>query len=146
MSNETETVATEAAPKTTRKAPVKKVAKAVAKSAANKETKVAAKKAPVKKAAAAKAAPAETVPSGLTKRQHKVLTALASGKELSRNELADATGMNKGWSKLLGASTHEEAGDGSLEGLGYIKSARYEGSRSVVYAITAAGKKALAAK
>jgi hypothetical protein len=145
MSNETETVATETAPRTRK--PLKKVAKAVAKSAAVKETaKVATKKAPVKKAAAAKAAPAETVPSGLTKRQHKVLTALASGKELSRNELADATGMNKGWSKLLGASTHEEAGDGSLEGLGYIKSARYEGSRSVVYAITAAGKKALAAK
>lgn len=65
MSNETETVATEAAPKT-RKAPVKKVApKAVAA-----PTKKAAKKAPVKKAAAAKAAPADVVKQYGVDRDH----------------------------------------------------------------------------
>jgi hypothetical protein len=67
MSNETETVATEAAPKT-RKAPVKKAAP----KAAAPTKKVAAKKAPVatKKAAAAKAAPAEVVKQYGVDRDH----------------------------------------------------------------------------
>jgi hypothetical protein len=83
-------------------------------------------------------------PAGLTKRQVAVLTALKGGKEVTRKQLAEKTEIDKGWSKLLGASTQDKVSPDSMEGLGYVKSAQHEGSAQLVYTITSKGTKALA--
>lgn len=74
----------------------------------------------------------------------KVLEALVSAEPegLTRTELAEQTGINKGWAKLLGAPT--KGGTNGMEGAGLVKSHKHEGERSMRYTITAAGKKALA--
>jgi DNA-binding MarR family transcriptional regulator len=74
----------------------------------------------------------------------RVLEALAAAEPegLTRTELAEQTGINKGWAKLLGAPTKGETN--GMEGAGLVKSHKHEGERSLRYTITAAGKKALA--
>jgi hypothetical protein len=74
----------------------------------------------------------------------KVLEALVSAEPegLTRTELAEQTGIVKGWAKLLGAPT--KGGTNGMEGAGLVKSHKHEGERSMRYTITAAGKKALA--
>lgn len=82
----------------------------------------------------------------LTGNEAKVLKALSSGAVLTREELRRKTGINKGWSRMLGASSKEDggaAGDASLEGRGLITSDRPEGERAFSYKLTAAGRKAL---
>jgi hypothetical protein len=88
--------------------------------------------------------------SDLTERELKVLKALkAAGKKaLTRAELSTATGIPRGWSKLLGAATKQglgKRGKASLEGRGLIASSRAEGELTLSYTLTAAGTKALAA-
>jgi hypothetical protein len=60
---------------------------------------------------------------------------------MTREMLRTKTGMNKGWSKLLGASTKDETN--GLEGRGFVKSAKPEGT-PLEYTITKAGQAALA--
>lgn len=82
----------------------------------------------------------------LTNKEHKALSALKKGKELTRKEMAEKTGMKKGWSKMLGATTKGPCASTSLEGREFIQSKRYESSRVLHYTITDKGKKALEAK
>lgn len=110
------------------------------------------KTAPKKTTAAKKAAPKKAAPAakadGLTDVQTRVLTALkntASGKGLTRAQLSEKTGINKGWSRILGAYTKDDGGanaDNSMTGLGLVSSQKMEGE-PVSYYITAKGKKAL---
>ena len=60
---------------------------------------------------------------------------------LDRNGLREATGIQKGYSKLLGSPTKDDVG--GMEGDGLVKSQKIEGTRSLVYVITAKGKKLL---
>jgi len=81
--------------------------------------------------------------NGLNGSQIRTLEALSDGKAKTRVELAEATGINKGWSRILGTKegTHEDA----LEPMGYIKATvPQEGERGMKYTITASGKQALA--
>jgi hypothetical protein len=81
----------------------------------------------------------------LTERETKVLIVLSKAKgDLTRADLSSKTGIVKGWSKLLGSAT-KEIDPTSLEGRGLVKSSKAEGSASLTYCITPAGKKALAA-
>lgn len=81
---------------------------------------------------------------GLSPNQIKVLSTLAKAKgPLTRTELATKTGINKGWSRLLGASTKDDSENGGLEAEGLVKVEKPEDSRGLVYTITAAGRKAL---
>lgn len=110
-------------------------------------TKAAAATKASKKKAASKAAPAPAA-NGLTENARKVLTALGKAKQpLTRADLRAATGIQRGFSKLLGTATKGVQPD-SLEGRGLVKStapADGEG-RALTYTITAAGKRALEAK
>lgn len=104
-----------------------------------------AKKAP--KANGKKAAPAAKA-NGLTGNEVLILTALskAGGKPLTRDQLRSKTGIQKGWSRTLGAGTKDDGGvrgGESLEGRGYVRSDLPEGSRKLEYTLTPAGKKAL---
>ncbi|QDT52741.1 hypothetical protein Pan44_07530 [Caulifigura coniformis] len=66
----------------------------------------------------------------------------------SRADLCKATGIPRGWSKLLVAATKSglgRSGKHSLEGRSYIASTKAEGSPTLSYTITAAGSKALVA-
>ena len=109
--------------------------------------KAPAKKAPAKKAPAKKKAAESTgtrgrSSNGLNGSHVKILQALKSGKAMSRADLSEATGIGKGWSKLLGnkEGTHEDA----LESRGFIKSeVPPEGERGLRYKITGPGKQAL---
>ena len=97
-----------------------------------------------------KVEPAVVTKPDLSEREVKVLQALkAAGKKaLTRKDLAKATGIPRGWSKLLGAATKEglgKRGNASLEGRGLIASSKDEGSLTLSYTITPAGTKALAA-
>lgn len=115
-----------------------------AKAKAKKATKPAGKKGNKN---GAKATPART-DNSLTGNEVKILTALfKSGKPMTRADLAKKTGINKGWSRVLGSSTKEDggmSGDESLEGRGLVKCERHEGERSLSYTITARGKAELA--
>lgn len=74
--------------------------------------------------------------------QVKILSALKDGKQRTRAELSELTGIRKGWSKLLGnkEGTHENG----LEAKSLVKSfVPQEGERGLKYAITGAGKQAL---
>jgi hypothetical protein len=80
----------------------------------------------------------------LTGNEVKVLSTLnKNSKPLTRTELSVKTGINKGWSRLLGAAT-KGTGDG-LENRKLVKcSLPGEGEgRGLVYTITASGKAAL---
>jgi hypothetical protein len=84
--------------------------------------------------------------NGLTPTMVRVLELLSHGSK-TRGELAEATGVAKGWSRILGAATKEDggaAGEDSLESKGFVKHSKHEGDRSLNYEITAAGRKALA--
>lgn len=111
-------------------------------------TKVTGKKATPAKAKAAKVEKAPRVAKDLTPTQETVLGLLkntSTGKGKTRAALAEATGIAKGWSKLLGAATKDDngaSGGKSLMGKGYVKSEKHEGE-SITYFITAAGKSAL---
>jgi hypothetical protein len=76
-----------------------------------------------------------------------VLAFLAGAKgPATRNELSQATGMEKGWSELLGAATREGLGvqGGGLEGRGLNEClGRQVGGKSLLYTITGAGRKAI---
>lgn len=82
---------------------------------------------------------------GLNGSQIKVLKALKGGKELTRAELTEKTGIAKGWAKLLGAATKDgDWAENSMEGMGLVKSGEaQEGKRGLAYTITAKGTKAL---
>lgn len=101
------------------------------------------KKAVKKAAKADKAKPERPAGAGgVTGNQIRLLQALKSGKEMTRAQLADATGIIKGYSKMLGnvEGTHEN----SLTALGLVKCmVAEEGERGMRYAITAKGKQLL---
>ena len=95
------------------------------------------------------AAPAKTKPDagskgGLSNNKVKVLTLLAKAKQpMTRSEMAEKTGIAKGWAKLLGAVTKGDAEAGTLEGDGLVRSEKVEGEAGLRYTITAAGRKLL---
>lgn len=62
---------------------------------------------------------------------------------LTRAQLAEKTEITKGWAKYLGAATKGDPEAGTLEGDGLVKSQDIEGTRGMVYTITAAGRKAV---
>lgn len=144
--NETTTAPTTEATQTAavNTAAPKKAAKKAMKKASKKVTKKLVKK------AAKKAPKAATVQGAeLTGNEVLILAAMvkAGDKPLSRKQLAAKTGINKGWSRTLGASTKDDCGAGgsdSLEGRGLIKAAKEEENRFFTYTITAAGRKLLA--
>lgn len=83
---------------------------------------------------------------GLTGTEVKTLTALAKVESANRDKLRATTGVQKGWSKILGASSKEDfgsTGSDSLCGRGLVKVLQIEGDRQYHYAITPAGRKAL---
>jgi len=105
-----------------------------------------------KKSSAKKAAPkartksARTPSSGeLNGSQVKLLLTLGkSKKEMDRKQLSAKTGINKGFSRLLGAATKDANGvhgSSSLIGLGFVKAEKHEDSRTLTYALTAKGRK-----
>jgi len=89
----------------------------------------------------------KATPVSLTTKETKVLNVLASSPiPMTRAELTTRTGIKKGWSRLLGASTKEDggvAGSKSLEAKGYVTNRKVEDERSIQYTITASGRKAL---
>lgn len=82
----------------------------------------------------------------LTGNEIKVLSLLAKAKApMTRGELSFKTGINKGWSRLLGAFTEGKGHGDGLEDRGLVTThVAPEGERGVRYTITAAGRKALA--
>lgn len=107
---------------------------------------------PVTKKVAKAAAPKEPAErkargfNGLTQSKIKTLQELRDGMPKTRNDLVEATGIQKGWSKLLGAVTKDNFGGhaDSLLALGYVKQlVAEEGVRGTRYQITATGRKAL---
>lgn len=102
---------------------------------------------PAKKGGSATSAETNgAAPRGLSESKLKVLKELnkAGDRGLTRAELAERTGINKGWAKMLGAVTKGDAASGTLEGDGYVRSEpAAEGERGIRYYITAKGKKAL---
>ena len=83
----------------------------------------------------------------LTPNQIRILEAL-NRKPMTRNELKEKLDMQRGFSKLIGASTLDVEDPNSLEGRGYVKSERVEkdsGAQGPLeHSITVTGKKALA--
>lgn len=77
----------------------------------------------------------------------RILSALRKSPiPMTRAELSAVTGINKGWSRLLGAATKEDggvAGSDSLEAKGYVTNRKVEDERAIQYSITASGRKAL---
>lgn len=148
--------AKKAAPKPVKKAVAPKAAEKAA-PAAKKATKKAApapaaektpaKKAPapVKKTAPAVAAkPAATKEAGgLGKGQIKVLQCLAKHPESTRNEIATHTGINSGFTSLLGHADLTKREPQSLLALGLIKADKQDrdGKDVVAYSLTAEGRK-----
>lgn len=129
--------------KAAKKAPVKKAA--AAKKGAKKAPAKAAKtaKKAVKKAPAA--APAAKK-GGLGKPRLAVLKALAkASKPLTRSLIAEKTGIGSGFTSLLGHSDPAKREERSLLSLGLIKAEQHDigGRDTIVYSLTAAGRKAL---
>jgi chromosome segregation and condensation protein ScpB len=88
-------------------------------------------------------------PSGLSDSKVRVLGLLAkTPRGLTRAQLAEKTGIQKGWAKLLGAPSKGKPVKGTLEGDGYVESRepQEDEGRSMVYNITHKGKQALNAK
>lgn len=94
-----------------------------------------------------KAAPVNTSP--LSPNQVRILEMLASGKEITRKQMAEKLEIEKGFSKLLGAPSSEDSATNhpnALQTRGHVtvrKPDEGEGG-ALLYSITAAGKKALA--
>lgn len=144
-------VATAATPKAkVKKATEPKTAKAKTKKETKKmpalKTKTEGGKGKTKKTkkAAAERKPREK--ADITGNQASILKALDKTKnangQMTREQIGKATEINKGFSKLIGASDGEPAAD-TLMGKGYVKTDVVEGDRHVYHAITAAGRKAL---
>lgn len=144
--------AKKAAPKPVKKAvapkPAEKPApaKKATKKAAPAAEKAPAKKtpAPVKKAASAAAKPEPTKePGGLGKGQIKILQCLAKHPESTRNEIATHTGINSGFTSLLGHADPTKREAQSLLALGLIKADKQDrdGKDVVAYSLTAEGRK-----
>lgn len=120
---------------------------------AKKEKKASPKaepKAKKGKAEEKKATPKEPTVSAATaeklgKPRRKILEALEKGAKLTRNEIAEKTGINSGFTSLLGHLEPEKQEEGSLAKLGLIRFEKEDrdGKNAVVAVITAAGKKAL---
>mgnify|MGYP002779810210 CR=1 FL=1 len=72
------------------------------------------------------------------------LTALAAKGKLSRAQIAESIGVNSGFTSLLGHVDPAKREPGSLAARGLIAPEAVEGSASVVWVITDAGKKVLA--
>lgn len=81
--------------------------------------------------------------NGLVPSVIKVLQTLRdAGVAMTRKELAESTGIEKGWSKILG--TKDGGNEEALGPIGYVLSVEpKEGERGMKYKITAAGKQAL---
>jgi hypothetical protein len=112
---------------------------------AKKTTEKAVKKVTKKTATKKAASKQPKVSNGLTGNQVKVLKALKSGQELNRKQLAQRTGINGGWAKLLGTAYQDEVGaqGPGLSDTGLITVNSYESERILTYTITAKGKKVL---
>lgn len=98
------------------------------------------------KAKAKSAAPVVSSNGELTGSEIKILSALTKVESANRDKLRSATGIQKGYSKILGASTKEDygsTGSDSLCGRGYVKVLKIEGERQFRYQISATGRKAL---
>lgn len=81
--------------------------------------------------------------AGFTDRERRTLEALVKVVEgLTRKQLQEVTGQEKGWSKLLGAVTRGTPAPDTLEGRGLVRSEVKDGK--LVYTLTPAGKAALA--
>jgi hypothetical protein len=113
------------------------------------EPELAAAKKAAKKAAKATTPTTPAQPkaaNGMAPNKVKVLTLLAKTPAgMTRTEMSEATGIVKGWTKMLGAVTLGAPATGTLEGDGLVRSEEVEDQRGRVYTITPAGKKALAA-
>ena len=73
------------------------------------------------------------------------LTALSQKGKLTRTQIAEAIGIGSGFTSLLGHIDPAKREPGSLSARGLIQSETVEtDGKSVVWAITEAGKKALA--
>lgn len=88
----------------------------------------------------------------LTQTEMKVLECLEDGDSKTRTTMKEETGIQKGWSKMLGAPTKPDGvGPDTLEGKGYVKheklDAQGEGDNKTpagfYYKIMAKGQKAL---
>lgn len=105
--------------------------------------------APAPAVAAPATAPTQTNGHTLPGRMVNILKQLINAPTpLTREDLSALTGITKGWSKLLGASTKGDggvAGDTSLTGRGLVHCSQVEGQRALLYTITAKGKAALEA-
>jgi hypothetical protein len=115
--------------------------------ASKRSTKASGSKAKAKAGTKAKASTKAAEPKAgpavkLNGTQRKVLEVLADGKPKTRKDLKEATGLQKGWSKILGAPTKGELKPTTLEGMGLVKSEPTP--EGLAYTITAAGKQALA--
>lgn len=110
-----------------------------------KAKKPAKAKQPVQKEAVA---PAPAKAGDLTGNMVKVLKALKAKSPQTRKQLAAKTGIAKGWSRMLGATTKEDGGTNganSLEGRGLIKvTTDPEAGRTLLYTLTKKGEQALA--
>jgi len=112
----------------------------------------ATKAAPEKKTtkAAAKKTGGKKKFGGLNVSEMKVLEALKDGEARTRNDLRGITGIQKGWSKILGAPTKGVSPE-SLEGRKFVKSEKHEAQgegdtktpAGLYYTIMAGGKKVL---
>lgn len=83
--------------------------------------------------------------NGVNGRQVRILEVLAKGGEKTRGDLQEATGIVKGYARLIGAADKGSVHPDSLVARGYVTLNTYEGDRNIYQKITAAGKKALAA-
>lgn len=75
----------------------------------------------------------------------RVLQALADSTEgMTRGQLAEATGVKKGWSKILGTVTVGKEATSGFISEGLVKASKSADQRGTVYTLTAAGRKAAA--
>ena len=127
-------------------APVKKAAKKAVKKAAPKKVAKAATKKTAKKTEA-KAAPVKKVadPNRLGKPQVLILQTLAKKDGLTRTEISTKTGINSGFTSLLGHLDPAQREPQSLAARGFIKIEQHDrdGKNVILFSITASGRKAL---
>lgn len=128
---------------TKRKTVKKKEAKTAARTSSKKKKARSTKAKTAKKKTARKGGTRSRTENGLTPNEKKILGVLAKNKKpLTRADLSKKTGINKGWSRVLGASSKGEDPD-SLIGRRLVKCEDYEDVRGYCYVITAAGRKAV---
>ena len=86
-----------------------------------------------------------------TSNELRTMEVLGEGGDFSRNDLKKATGIEKGWSGMLGSPTRTIKHN-TLEGRGFVKHQKHEAQgegegktpAGFFYTITGTGKKALA--